>query len=304
MQPVMVRDSDQRSAILASVDADGVEFALPSGTPGDFHGLERIDAGQYPTFTDALMRYAASHRVALRDTRLVMSIAGAVNGTTIRTTNGRWFISLSGLQAVTSGKPLVVNDVGAIAWATADDPRSIAFGSASDIAPARIGRHAVVYAGRGLGAACVDKRGNSFRIVESEAGHVPFAVQSEADWDLARAAMQRHGETSYERVIGDLIDNEGRTLSGASDLNQRLTVLLAHYCAAVTLTFAAWDGLYLSGPLFDRIAGSQYAGIFRETFEGRGKMRAMLRQTPSQILQLRNSSLSGLSILFSRSPPD
>lgn len=296
MQPMVDQVADQASAILASVDPDGVEFALPSSTPGDFRSLERIDAGQCPTFTDALMRYAANHRIALRHTRLVMSIAGAVNGTTIRTTNGRWFISLSGLQAVTAGEPIIVNQVGAMAWATADQFRN-AGRSAIPSAP-RVGRHAVVYAGSGLGAACVDQRGGGIKIVESEAGHIPFAPQSEADWELARTAMQRHGEASYERVIFDLIESD--KLRGMSDLNDRLTIMLANYCSAVAMTFAAWDGLYLNGHLFDRIAGSQYAGIFRDTFEGRGKMRTMLQQTSSQMLQLRHSSLNGLSILLNR----
>ena len=300
MQEAYVSTAQQHMAILASVDADGVEFALPAAAPGEFKALERIDAHQCPTFTDALMRYAAGHRIALRDCRLIMSIAGAVIAKTVRTTNGRWFISLSGLQAVTSGAPLVVNDVGATAWATADQPRTTPFGRAANVRPADVGRHAVVYAGRGLGAACVDRNSGRVKIGESEAGHIPFAVQSEADWNLASASIRRHGEASYERVICDLMENAEAPLQKSGDRDERLTELLANYCATIALTFAAWDGLYLTGHLFDRIAGPLHAGAFRTTFEGRGKMRGMLGQVPIRLLQLPHSSLSGLSILHGR----
>lgn len=94
MRPLLASIEQDGAAILACVGSDGVEFALPSSTPGEVHGVEYIDAASCPTFTDALMRFAAAHRLVLRDCQLIMSIAGAINGATVRTTNGRWFISL------------------------------------------------------------------------------------------------------------------------------------------------------------------------------------------------------------------
>ena len=188
MQPAFAHTEHQSPAILACVGSDGVEFALPSARAGDVHGVERISAHECPTFTDALMRYAAQYRVTLRDAQLFMSIAGAVNGTTVRTTNGRWFISLSGLEAVTSGRPVILNDVAAMAWATAESPQATPYGAHSDQLMSHKGRHAIVSAWRGgLGAACVDRRDGFLKIVESEAGHTPFAAQNEDEWSMAKA---------------------------------------------------------------------------------------------------------------------
>lgn len=302
VQPaVAFADQDYR-AILASVGSDGVDFALPSAVPGEVHGILRINAANCPTFTDALMRFAAHHRLALRDCRLFMSIAGAVNGATVRPTNGRWFISMSGLQVVTGGEPVIVNDVAAVAWATAEQPEATIFGMSSDQNRLQKGRHAVISAWRGgLGAACVDRRDGYLKIIESEAGHTPFAVQDEDDWLMAKACIAKHGDASYERILFDLMDGEKlhRPISG-NELNEKFATLLGHYSAAVTLTYTAWDGLYLCGTVFERIAVPHLTMVFRTAFEGGSKLRAMLQQTPSQLFQVRNGSLNGLSILYNR----
>ena len=114
VQPIgLVRES-QSPAILASVGSTGVEFALPAHRRGEVHAIERVEASECPTFTDALMHFARRHGLVLRECSLFMSIAGAVKGATFRPTNGRWFITLSGLRAVTAGEPMIVNDVAEI----------------------------------------------------------------------------------------------------------------------------------------------------------------------------------------------
>ncbi|BBD97273.1 hypothetical protein SAMIE_1007740 [Sphingobium amiense] len=302
MQSVAAVVDRQSPAILASVGSSGVEFALPSSIPGDVRGIERIEASDCPTFTDALMRFAAHHGLTLRDCRLFMSVAGAVNGSTIRPTNGRWFISLSGLSAVTAGEPMIVNDVAAIAWATADRPKGIGFGSAADLPRSQEGRHAIASAWRGgLGAACVDRSEGHVRVISSEAGHTPFAVRDEEDWLMAKACVARHGDASYERILFDLMDGVvlHRRLEGAA-LVDVFTTLLGRYAAEVALTFTAWDGLYLWGSVFEQIAGAHQGERFRKAFEGHGKLKPMLQQTPTQLFQLRNGALNGLSILYTR----
>lgn len=287
------------SAILACVGADGVDFAMPSALVGEVERVERIEAIGCPTFTDALMRYAEKYRLSLRDHHLFMSIAGAVNGTTVRTTNGRWFISVAGLRAVTAGEPMVVNDVAAMAWATANLPNAMPFGRASGMASTRKGRHAIISAWRGgLGAACVDWQDGAIRVVESEAGHTPFAAHDDDDWLMAKACNIKHGEASYERILFDLMDGQKLHRAFSSDaLEEKFASLLGRYSATVALTFTSWDGIYLSGAVFDRIAKPHLTSTFRTSFEGKGKMRSMLQQIPSQLFQVRNGSLSGLSIL-------
>lgn len=302
-QPVGVIMGERNPAILASVGSTGVEFALPSSRAGDVHGIERIDAKECPTFTDALMRFARQHGLTLRDCRLFMSIAGAINGSTFRPTNGRWFITLSGLRAVTAGEPMIVNDVAAIAWATADRPAGVAFGSGGGIASAQEGRHAIASAWRGgLGAACVDRTGDRATVISSEAGHTPFAIHDEDDWSMAQACIARHGDASYERILFDLMDGQmlHRRLEGA-ELLDRFAVLLGRYVAEVALTFAAFDGVYLSGSLFERIVQAGLGDNFRIAFEGRGKLKPILQQVPTLYFALTNGSLNGLSILYNRS---
>jgi glucokinase len=301
-QPVGLVMGRQSPAILASVGSTGVEFALPSARPGEIRGLERIEASECPTFTDALMRFARQHELPLRECRLFISVAGAISGSTIRPTNGRWFISLSGLRAVTASDPMVVNDVAAIAWATAERPKGVAFGLSADIAWAQEGRHAIASAWRGgLGAACVDRTDGRSTVISSEAGHTPFAIISEDDWQMAKACVTRHGDASYERILFDLMDGQmlHRRLE-ARELLGTLATLLGRYVAEVALTFTAFDGIYLCGSVFDQIVTAQLGPLFRAAFEGHGKFKPKLQQTPTQFFPLANGSLNGLSILYSR----
>lgn len=302
MQPAFEAVRASNPAILACVGSDGVEFALPGGRAGEVHSLQHINAAECPTFTDALMRYAAQQRLTLRDTQLFMSIAGAINGATVRTTNGRWFISLSGLEAVTSGQPVVLNDVAAMAWATAENPHATPYGAHADQGRSRKGQHALISAWRGgLGAACVDRRDGFLKIIESEAGHTPFAAQTDDEWLMAKACTARHGDASYEHILFDLMDGHAlhRPLVGP-ELEETFAWLLGRYSAAVALTYTAWDGLYLCGAVFDRIATPKLAATFRNAFEGKGKLRQLLHATPTHHFQMRHGSLSGLSILYNR----
>lgn len=302
VQPIgLVRES-QSPAILASVGSTGVEFALPAHRRGEVHAIERVEASECPTFTDALMHFARRHGLVLRECSLFMSIAGAVKGATFRPTNGRWFITLSGLRAVTAGEPMIVNDVAAIGWATAERPQGVAFGLSADIAQGQDGRHAIASAWRGgLGAACVDQTDDRITVISSEAGHTPFAVLDEEDWLMAKACIARHGDASYERILFDLMDGHvlHRRLEG-QELLHRFATLLGRYAAEVVLTFTAFDGLYLSGAVFDQIVKAQMGQSFRDAFEGRGKFKPMLQKVPTPFFQLSNGSLNGLSILYSR----
>ena len=281
-------------AILIAVDPNGVEFALPADAPGQVTGLEQVNASVCPTFTDAIMRYAERHGVPLRGTRLYLSVAGTMRAGTVRTTNGRWFISLSGLAGLTGIEPRVVNDVTAMALGTLDDPLTVPFGRFAANADPKAQRHAIIYAGAGLGAACVDRRGGLLKIVDSEVGHTPFAPTTDAEWQLTNRVRAAHGWASHEQMMQELGATPDRP---GSETTQLLAAVLGRYAATVVMTFGAWDRVYLCGPVFDRLVRADKADAFRAAFEGGSKMRTLLRDIPTLVMPNALEPIRGLSIL-------
>jgi glucokinase len=278
-------------AILVAIDADGVEFALPEADGGEAPVPDKVEAAAAPTFTDAIMGYADRRGVELRGCRLFVSVAGAMSAGAIRTTNGRWYISVAGLEALTGVTPRVVNDVTAIAYATLDDPRTLPFGGYKSRLDDAVRRSAVIFAGGGLGAAGIDRRG-TLSILDSEAGHTPFAPTDDAEWALVQQVTRSHGWASYEQVAQALATATGELA------RDQLAIVLGRYAAVVTMAFGAWDGAYLCGPLFDQVARQGRSAVFRDAFEGRSKMRNLLRQAPTVTLQDRVSAIAGLAKLY------
>ena len=105
-------------ALVADIGRQSVRFGLTGGDAGLMpRDVRKYMTVEHPTFTSALVAYLGG--VGLREARLpsVLAVAGAVRGDLINLTGSRWYISLSGVEAVLRVRPRALNECAANALA-------------------------------------------------------------------------------------------------------------------------------------------------------------------------------------------
>src|SRR3546814_452478 len=113
------------TGLVADIGRQSVRFGLSGGkqglVPRDVHHFNTAD---HPTFTSALVAYL--HRMGLENRTLprALAIAGAVRGDVVNMTGSRWYISLSGVEAVLRTRPTALNECAAVALALTQLPDS------------------------------------------------------------------------------------------------------------------------------------------------------------------------------------
>ncbi|MEP9400513.1 glucokinase [Sphingomonas silueang] len=286
--------------VLAAIGPDSVEFALQRSDGSNMSATETVAAARYPTFSDALIRYADRHRLNLYGTRLCVAVAGAIHDDAIRVTNGRWYVSRSGLFAVTGRDVAILNDVSAIAHATLDGQPLHPFGTGRPRDDPDGGCSIVVFADRGLGAATLHRDGTAF-VTASEAGHIPFTPQTAAEGEVARF-IRSDGCVTYEEMLIALM-RIGFLLRPATFPHRddaMLATILGRYCAMVALTSAAWNGVYLCGSAIAMLDRPAMRDAFCDAFRSGGPMRNRLREMPFAIVEQRGAILRGLAAFSKR----
>lgn len=288
--------------LVADIGRQSVRFALAGGAPGPApRAIERVATADHATFTDALLAYLA--RAGLRDAALpsVLAVAGLPRGDVVNPTGSRWFISLTGVEAVLRVRPRAINDfaAGALALQTLPAAEFRALHGTLGV-PKRGGIYLVVGAGTGLGVAALVPAGGGFAAVQSEAAHMCFAPRSPADTRLVEQLRRAGPTVSNEAVLsGGGLVAAWRAAGGASTVAQaeevtRLAVrdptaraaldsfagALGAVVGDLVLAFGAWDGVYLTGAIAQAIAPTLAGPAFRDRMVGGGPHRRQLGQVP------------------------
>lgn len=288
--------------LIADIGRQSVRFALTGGAAGPApRAIERVATADHATFTDALLAYLA--RAGLRDTPLpsVLAVAGLPRGDVVNPTGSRWFISLTGVEAVLRVRPRAINDfaAGALALQTLNAAEFRAL-SGTLAVPKPGGTYLVVGVGTGLGVAALVPAGAGFAAVQSEAAHMCFAPRVPSDAKLVEQ-LRRVGLTvSNEAVLsagglvaayraagggGTMAQAEEITRLAARDPIARAAVdsfagALGAVVGDLVLAFGAWDGVYLTGAVAQAIAPTLTGPVFRERMVGGGPHRRQLGQVP------------------------
>ena len=114
---------DGEVGLIADIGRVSVRFGLSGGPDRAApRRIERYSTADHPTFTDALVAYL--RKVGLENQPLpsALAIAGAVHGNLVNLTGSRWFVSLSGIEAVLRRAPRAMNECAANALAVAALP--------------------------------------------------------------------------------------------------------------------------------------------------------------------------------------
>src|SRR4051812_42504189 len=191
----------ERLSLVADIGRQSVRFGLTGGdegmTPRD---VRKFMTAEHPTFTSALVAYLGD--VSLQDARLpsVLAVAGAARGDLINLTGSRWYISLSGVEAVLRERPRALNECAANALALTTLPSS-AFTPLRGPPPKPVqagGNYVVIGTGTGLGVAALISAGDKLVPIQTEAGHMAFAASTADEKTFAQ----------YAQTKGHLIDIE------------------------------------------------------------------------------------------------
>jgi len=307
--------------LVADIGRQSVRFGLTGGALGvEPRDVCRYSTSDHPTFTSALVAYLAAQN--LQEARLpsVLAIAGAARGDLINLTGSRWYISLSGVEAVLRAPPRALNECAANALALTTLPAS-AFTRLHGPLPRTVepGRNYVVIgAGTGLGAAALISAGDRIIPVPSEAGHMAFAPATPDERKFADLCAARGLQTDVETLVsapGLLLAYEalsgGQKLARPEDVTRAIgrdpfataavrlfAEHLGSFAGDLALAFGAWDGVFLTGAIARALHVQLADPGFRRRMEGKAAFRRQLAEVPVAFVNRNNLELLGAAAAF------
>jgi glucokinase len=243
-----------------------------------------------------------------------LAIAAPVLGDRVQMINRAWGFSQTelrlqlGLQELT-----VMNDFAAQAWAVsglaAGESVAIGSGGAQPNAP-----RAVLGPGTGLGVAAVIWADGHSHVLPGEGGHVSLPAQNAEEEQVVRAARDRYGHCSAERILSgpglsflySTLSGRGEVapaeigqaaLSGAPDAIRTFEIffrLLGTVAADLALTLGAFGGVYITGGIVPRYVELMRRSGFRERFEAKGRYAGYLSRIATHVVSIELPGLQGL----------
>lgn len=308
-------------ALVADIGRQSVQFALTGGEAGQVpRDVRKFHTAEHPTFTSALVTYLTD--LGLRDARLpsVLAVAGAARGDLINLTGSRWYISLAGVEAVLRMPPRALNECAANALALTLLPASaFALLHGPPTRPVEPGgNYLVLGPGTGMGVAALVSADGRLVPVQSEAGHMAFAPQSEDEQRFARhCAAKGHpleAETllsagglqlAYEALSGgtrparpeDVTRTIGRDPVSAAAVRMFCEHLGA-FAGDLVLAFGAWDGVFLTGAIARALHPQLKDAGFRRRMEAKAAFRRQLAEVPVSLVTRSDLELLGAAAAF------
>lgn len=303
--------------LVADIGRQSVRFALSGGDAGIApRDTRSYNTADHATFTSALLEYLAE--VGQRDAVLpsVLAVAGAARGDLINLTGSRWYISLSGVEAVLRSRPRALNECAATALALTTLGQS-AF-TPVGTQPIRTvqpgGNYIVISVGTGLGVAALVTGSNGKLVpIASEAGHMTFSPGSPEEEKFA-AHVRARGAASAETLLSAnglvtayaALAEGGRTVrspeevtrsAGRDPVATAAVRMVAGYLGAfignLVLTFGAWEGVYLTGPIARALLVQLNDPRFRTRLEAKDAFRRQLGDVPVAIVNQSGLELMG-----------
>jgi len=215
----------------------------------------------------------------------------------------------------------LINDLEACALGldalAADQVRTLQEGE-----PERGGRRVVLAPGTGLGAALAWREAGAARVAATEAGHMAFAPLDDEQLALWQELRARFGRVTYERVLSGpglvtlarfVHARSGKAgappgepsavqaAAHAGDAVAREAVaLFVRICAALAGDLAlAWlprGGVYIAGGIAPRLAREFSTPEFREVFNHKPPLGALLERIPVSLVLNPDCGLLGAAL--------
>ncbi len=303
-------------ALVADIGRQSVRFGLTGGDEGMApRDVRKFMTAEHPTFTSALVTYLSD--LGLQDARLpsVLAVAGAARGDLINLTGSRWYISLSGVEAVLRERPRALNECAANALALTMLPAS-AFTALHGPSPKGVepgGNYVVIGTGTGLGVSALITTGDKLIPVQSEAGHTSFSASTPDERKFADYVKSKGHLVDVESLLsapGLLLAYEalgdGKKLTRPEDVTRNIgrdpiataavkmfTEHLGAFAGDLAMTFGAWDGVFLTGAISRALQPQLSDRGFRQRMETKAAFRRQLGEVPVAIVNRNDLELLG-----------
>lgn len=307
--------------VIGDIGGTNARFALASG--GVYSHLEHLPVADHPFFQDALRAYLDTLPHGLRPGAGAFAVAGLVAGGRAVLTNSRWDLSAEqvaahfGLSAVA-----VVNDFAgtALGMPFLGEADRIPIGPAVPAAPGPI---AVIGPGTGLGMSGLVPNGAGWTLVSGEGGRATMPAATHHESAVLGYLRDRWDHLSAERVLsgaglvnlyGACCALAGRRASLASPAevaaraldgnDEDCTLAAGLFCAMLgtvagnlALTLGTVGGVHVTGGIAPRLSSILLDSLFRERFEGKGRLKRYMQAIPTYLVFDTHAALLGLANL-------
>ena len=296
--------------IVIEIEGEHASFALVDHNGRlDPFSIKRYQTTEFSTLTACVEAFAKAANTSLRDYNCAICMSGAVTGDTVRISGCRWIISVSALKHITGKEPLVMNDSAALAWGTLSPKPSLTHAIGVGATPSlnKPGRWLTINRRTGLGAAAlsIDKDGQK-HVMPSEAGHIAFAPETEAERSLSEYLHKTNPRVSWELALKTIANppDDWSINSIRPDRIRCMTIhaeMLGAFAGDTTLAMATWDGVFLHGNVVRFLTQPAHAADFARRFEDKGFYRASIRATPRWVVSDPQAALVGNAYLLAAS---
>jgi glucokinase len=252
------------------------------------------------------------------------AVACPVRGDVLKFTNNPWVFRPATLPGeIGVDRLLLINDFGAVGHAVAQlEPDALVHIAGPRQPPPRPGIVSIVGPGTGLGVAQLLLGSESYRVVETEGGHVDFAPHDAFEDALLQRMRQHYLRVSIERIVsgpglahiraalpgveaapaaGDDAALWSAAISGedafARAALDRFCMLLGGFAGDVALLQGA-NAIVLAGGLPPRIAPILLQSSFWQKLTAKGRYSEMLASLPVWMISHPQPGLYGAAAAF------
>ena len=307
--------------LLGDIGGTNARWAWQEAAGAELEDISVQPCEASASLQDSAMRYLAAHgRTGPRWAGI--GIATAVTGDAVRMTNSPWQFSIAAFKkALSLERCLVINDFTALALSLPalkpEGLRSVGAGVARVGAPI-----ALLGPGTGLGVSGLvpDSQGR-YSALSGEGGHATLAASDDLEAAVLGVLRQRFEHVSAERVLsGSGLVNLYQAICHQDGIRARalepwdvteaavagsdpqcvaavtyFTRFLGNMAGNLALTLGAFGGVFIGGGIVPRLGAAFDDALFRQSFENKGRYRAMLETIPVSIITAATPALTGAS---------
>jgi glucokinase len=256
-----------------------------------------------------------------------IAVASPVGGDLIRFTNNPWIIRPALIpERLGVDAHVLVNDFGAVGHAVAQvGEEQLVHLCGPDVPLPAEGMTTICGPGTGLGVAAVLKRDGSYRVIETEGGHIDYAPLDAIEDAILKRLRRTYTRVSAERICSGpgivaiyetLAELEGRpvpsrddkaiwaeALEGSDPLAlaalDRFCLALGAVAGDLALAHGA-HGVVIAGGLGLRIKDRLHDSGFDDRFVAKGRFRSMMAAIPVKLITHPQPGLFGAAAAFAQ----
>lgn len=309
------------ATLLADIGATNIRFAVTSNQ-SCLEKVQEYSCADYQIPIQAINYYLKINNIETIN-NICFAIAGPVIGDVVETTNSQWVFNKNELKDnYQLNNVTFLNDFEAIAYSipqlSADQLQYISTQRPENSDGDNF-TYIILGPGSGLGVAALLKRAGQLLPVVTEAGHVNFSPMNELQHAIIKIIQRDHEYISNEMLLSGpglvnlynaICEIEGKKSTfktpaticqAANNSSDELCMqtlkefhnVLAQVAGDMTLSFSAFDGVYIAGGIVPRNSGLINHLEFRENFKHKNQHQDLLDATPISIVMAPNPGLIG-----------